>query len=186
MSLDRRQRGFAGALAALLVLALLVAGCGGGGDSGSTGAESTAPGATGELGEAGAVGKAEEFGSEASGAEAKGPEAALQGYFDARANGEWSKACSYLAKNVQQVYRQLSKEGCAAFLQKMTGRLSKEERAALAEVEVESVRLEGDGGYVIYTDAEGSQRAKPVEREGGAWKLSSGIVQLFEKAGKKQ
>lgn len=183
MSRDRRQGGLGGALTALLVLALLVAGCGG---SDSSGGDSTATGgAAGELGEAAAVAKAEEFGSEASGAEAKGPEAALQGYFDARANGEWSKACSYVAKDLRKLYGRLSKEACAAFVEKTAERLPAGERATLAEVEVESVRLEGESAYVIYADANGSQRAKPVEREGGAWKVSSQIVQLLEQAKKK-
>lgn len=187
MSLDRRQGGFAGALAALLVLALLVVGCGGS-DSGSS-ASSTSAGSSGGAGESGGaagVAKAEEFGSAASGSAAKGPEAALQGYFDARANGEWSKACSYLSKDLREAYDRLSKEGCVAFVEKTAERLPAGEQAALAEIEVESVRLEGDSGYVIYTDSEGSQQAKPIEREGGEWKVSSLLVQLLEQAQKKQ
>lgn len=166
---------------ALLALALLVAGCGGSDSSSSSGSTGS------ELGAAAAVQKAEEFGSEASGSEAKGPEAALRGYSDARANGEWSKACSYVAKDLLKVYSRLQKEGgCASFVKKTTKGLSPDERAALAEIKVESVRLEGDSGYVIYTDAKGSQQARPVEREGSAWKVSSQIVQLLEQAQKKQ
>ena len=176
-----------GALAALLVLALLVAGCGGSDSSGSGGGGSTAStGPSGELGGAASVAKAEEFGSEASGSEAKGPEAALQGYFDARANGEWSKACSYLSKDLRRAYDRLSKEGCVAFVKKTAARLPADEQAALAEIEVESVRLEGDSGYVIYTDAKGSQQAKPVEREGGEWKVSSLLVKFLEQAKQSQ
>jgi hypothetical protein len=174
-----------GALAALLVLALLIAGCGGSGGS-SSGGSTAAGGAASELAGAASVAKAEGFGSEASGSEAKKPEAALKGYFDARVNGEWAKACSYVSKELRKLYSRVSKKsGCSGVVEKTTERLSASERAALAEVEVESVRLEGGSGYVIYTDAEGSQQAKPVEREGGAWKVSSPIVQLLERAKKK-
>jgi hypothetical protein len=178
---SRRQGGFAGALAALLVFALLLAGCGGG-DDGSGGGESAAANGGAELGGAAAVEKAEGFGSEASRSEAKSAEAALLGYQRARAAGEWSKACSYLSKDLRQAYDQLSRGGgCGGFVEKTTKRLSAEERSALTELEVESVRVEGDSGYVIYADAEGSQQAKPIAAEGGAWKLSSLLVQFLEK-----
>lgn len=161
-----------------LVLALLVAGCGGSDDSGSGnggsggGGESTASGAGAAI-----VARAEEFGSEVRGAEAKGSEVALLGYLDARAKGEGAKACSYLTEDLRQVYGRLSKEGCAVFVEKTVARLPAGESAALAESEIESVRLDGDSGYVIYTDGKGSQQAKPVVREGGVWKVSSVLVQ---------
>jgi hypothetical protein len=185
MSLHRRQ-GKLGGVLALLVLALLVAGCGESDDAGFGGAESTTPRGAGEPGGAAGAAKAEEFGSEASGAEAEGPEAALRGYLDARANGDWSKACAYVSKELSKFYGRLDKDGgCAGFVEKTTEGLSADERAALADVEIESVRLEGDSGYVIYADAEGSQQARPVEREGATWKVRSQIVQLLERAQEK-
>lgn len=171
----------------MLVFALLAAGCGGGEDSGSDASESTAANGAGELGGAASVTKAEEFGSPVSGAQAQGPEAALQGYFDARAEGDGAKACSYMSEQLRAFYDRIYKEGgCAGFVEKSAERLSANERAAQAEVKVESVRLEGDEGFVVYTDAEGSQQAKPVEREGGAWKVGSQLVELLERARKKQ
>jgi len=171
----------------VLSLTLLAAGCGGSEDSGSGGAESTAPSGASDLGGAAGVAQAEEFGAEASGAEAQAPEAALHGYLDARANGEWAKACSFVSKELSDLYRRLDKDrGCAAFVEKTTEGLSADERAALAEVDVESIRLEGDSGYVIYADAEGSQQAKPIEREGGAWKVGAQLVRILEQAQKKQ
>jgi len=173
------------ALIALAALALLVAGCGGGDDGSGSGESTAANGAIDELGGAAAVAKAEEFGSEASDPEARSAEAALLGYYEAKAEGEWSKACSYLAQDLRQLYGRFYKEkGCAAFVEKTTERLSADERAALTELEVESVRVEGDSGYVVYTNAEGSRQAKPIEEEGGAWKLSSPLVKLAEKAQK--
>jgi len=180
MSLDRRRRGFAGALALLLVLALALLAAGCGGDSGSV--DSTAPGGGGELGGATSVAEAEEFGAEASGAQAQGPEAALRGYLDARAKGDGETACSYMSEELRELYARLYKQGgCAEFVERSTGRLSANERAALPEVEVETVRVEGDDGFVIYADAEGSQQAKPVEREGRAWKVSSQLVEVLER-----
>jgi hypothetical protein len=40
--------------------------------------------------------------------------------------------------------------------------------------------VEGNSAYVVYANADGSQRVKPIEEEGGAWKLSSLPVQFIE------
>jgi hypothetical protein len=174
MSLDRcRQARPALVLVALVAVALLVVGCGGS-DDGSTSGDATAGPES-----ATAVAKAEEFGSEASGSQAEGAEAALLGYLEARAGEEWDRACSYLAKDLREVYGKITRgEGCAVFVAKTTEGLSPDQRAELPDVDVESVRVEGDSGYVIYTDAAGAQQARPIEEEGDEWKLSSLLTQL--------
>jgi len=171
---------------ALLAVVLLIAGCGGDGDSGTSGGGSTSSGA-GEIGEAAQRAKAEDFGSEASKSQAKPVEAALLGYLDARANGDWEKACSYLAKDLRQLYNRIGSKSqtamsCPDFVAGTTERLSQQERTELAEIEVESVRLDGNSGYVIYTDAAGAERTKPVSEEGGSWKVSSLLATLAASA----
>ena len=191
-----RHGRFAFALAALLVLAFLVAGCGGGDDSneGSSGGDSMAttgsPAAGSESSgsvSAPALEKAKGFGSEASGSEAREVEGALLGYLEAQANGEWSKACSYLAKDLRELQARIAdaEQGgageCPA-LATTTERLSPQERADLAAVDIHSVRLEGDSGYIVYADGSGTEVAKPVEDEDGEWKLSSLLASLIEQA----
>lgn len=132
--------------------------------------------------------KAKEFGSEASGSEAEEAEAALLGYLEAQAGGEWSRACSYLAKELRQLYGrfhgsgQESADGCPGIIAIMTEGLSPQERTSLPEVDIQSVRLEGRRGYIVYTDSSGTEIAKPILDEAGQWKLSSLLVALLQQS----
>ncbi len=164
-------------LAALVALALLATGCGGGG-AGETSSSSDSAGSTTTSGSASTAARIKEFGTEASGSEAKQPEAAAIGYLDARAAEEWSRACSFLATPIRRLLGHLTAKsqrvagkGCAAFVETSTKKLSPSERAALAKSTPESVRLEGDRGYVLYRDGNGTERAVSVKREGGRWKV---------------
>jgi hypothetical protein len=201
-------------LAALLALVLVLAGCGGDDDSGgttaATGSERAGAGGSSEdpgddgarrpSGEAASttagghgtppavLEEAREFGSEASGSEAEEAEAALLGYLEAQAGGEWSKACSYLTKELRSLEAKIARsgqgggEGCPGFVAATTERLSPSERSSLAEVDIQSVRIEGRRGYVVYTDSAGTEIAKPVQVEAGEWKLSSLLVRLLQQA----
>jgi hypothetical protein len=173
---DQRRYGRFALPLAVVVLGLLAAGCGGG-NGGSSGGGSSGDKGAGPS--AAFLAKAEELGSEASGSRAGQAEAALRGYLDARAGEEWTKACSFLTKGFRQLYSRLSKspavkgKGCAGTVAKVDERLSPRERADLRKFEVDSVRVEGGRGYIIYTDAAGTQRATPIASEGGRWKISS-------------
>lgn len=211
MSSARNGR-FALALTALFALTLLAAGCGGDGeDSGAGGTTATAttsesdggPGAgakggggasierpAGSGGEGApptALKEAREFGSEASDSEAEEVEAALTGYLEAQAGGEWSQACSYLAKELRRLEARLAHsvrgggEGCPGFVAATTERLSPSERSGLADVDVQSVRIEGKSGYILYIDGSGAETAKPILDEAGRWKLSSLLASLLQK-----
>jgi hypothetical protein len=194
------QARLCGFFAVALVVALFVAGCGCGDSSDTTGATVTSGEAQAEKGgtalsdraaaDAGSekmLRKAEEFGSEATGSDAEQVEAALLGYLGAQANGEWAAACSYLTEALRRAYAHFAHvagahRGCPGFMAPFTRRLPPAERASLADVEVRSVRLKDRDGYVIYVDGSGTTISKPVEREGGEWKLSSVLVKLLERA----
>lgn len=123
----------------------------------------------------------QDFGKEAGDSEREEAAAALHSYLDARAEGEWAVACTYMAKSVAQSLeklaqhlKQIGDNSCGGALEKLTNPAAKkvaEEEAA--EADVGSLRLEGDSAFVIYTGAEGKVRAMPMTTEGGAWKVSS-------------
>jgi hypothetical protein len=167
-------------------------GSGGGDDAGERpgdGGSTTADDSNGGDGTPPAVLKeAKDFGSEASGSEADEAEAALIGYLEARAGGEWSRACSYLAKELRKLDARFARsvaggaDGCPGFVATTTERLSPGERSGLAEVDIQSVRLEGRHGYIVYISSSGTEIAKPILEEGGRWKLSSLLVSLLRQA----
>lgn len=166
--------------AALLVLALVSLGltaCGGGGDGGN----STQSGHAGPGPE-----DARQFGSEVTGKQARQIEAVVSGYFEARSAGEWQAACAAIAKPKRQLLgtlatssKQIDGEGCAAYLAYLGKQLPSSERAALAEAEIESVRVDGAQGYALYREAGGAERAMPVTRESGDWKVASATARDF-------
>lgn len=172
------SRKLRGRLAPLLAgLALLLAGCGGGGksSSGSTG------GGNGNGSLAGsAAAQIKEFGSGAGRSETEQAEAALLGYLTARAAGEWSQACSYLAKSVRSLLghiavksKRVKGKGCRGFIETSTEKLSPSERTDLTKVDVSSLRVEGERGYLLYKDAAGAEQATSMRSEGGRWKITS-------------
>ncbi len=166
-----RNRRSAFSFAALAVLAAVVVGCGGGGDN------STATTAGTEAAQR-AHETIRKFGLEATAAEAKQAKAAMLGYQNARVAGEWSKACSYLAKPIRRLFGRIGSKtqegdskGCAGFVETSTRKLSPSERSDLAKVQVISVRVEDDQGYVLYKDVKGDEFANSMKIEGGKWKI---------------
>jgi hypothetical protein len=132
--------------------------------------------------------KAKEFGSEASGSEAEEAEAVLLAYLEAQAAGEWSTACSYLAKELRRFDAKIARgapggsEGCPGFVEGVTERLSPSERSSLTDIDVVSVRIEGESGFITYIAGTGAETAKPIQEEAGEWKLSSLLATLLAQA----
>lgn len=118
-------------------------------------------------------------GSDLAGAEARQAEGTLRGYFDARAEDRWARACSYLTDSTRElVERAAAGPGgipgtdCPSFIASSTRRLPPAERAALDQITIDSVRGSGDRGYVLYR-AFGGELVMPIRAEGGSWKLAS-------------
>jgi len=164
-------------VAALFTFAALAAGCGGGDESTTT---ATAPSQSRED-------RVREFGLEATSSQAKQAEAAVLGYMDARVAGEWKKACTYIAKSVRDLFDRIGKKareskesgngsqaaskGCAGFVEEATRKLTPAERDNLAKIDVTSVRVEDDGGFILYKVPGGDEFSMSLKREGGEWKL---------------
>lgn len=87
------------------------------------------------------------------------------------------RARFFLTRSVRQLlrriaarFRNLDHKDCAGFLEDSTKKLSAQARAALAKVDVISVRIKGDHGYILY--AAGGRHAMPIEIEGGRWRVA--------------
>jgi len=163
------NRRFTLTLAGLFALAALAVGCGAD-DSTTTSAPRQS-----------AQDRVREFGLEATSSQAKQAEATLKGYMGARVAGEWKKACGYLAKPIRRLFgrigskareaNEVKNKGCAGFVEQSTRKLPASERASLAKVDVTSVRVEDDQGFILYKDSGGTEFSMSLRLEGGTWKL---------------
>ncbi|HET6570524.1 MAG TPA: hypothetical protein VFG58_03450 [Solirubrobacterales bacterium] len=166
--------------AALLLLALVplaLSACGGGSSTSSDSTATTGSGAAAQK----AAKTIRRSGHEATGKQAKQVEAVVLGYLGALAGREWSKACSYLAKQVRQLRAAVARgqgasESCAdgvrALAEERSSSGGSGGLADLAKAEVSSVRTEGERGYVFYEVPASGEYAAAVTRQGGHWRVS--------------
>lgn len=122
------------------------------------------------------------YGEEADESELEEVAEIVHGFYVARVEEEWEKACSYLAKgNVEQLEQlvhqspQFKGKGCRAILESLTPPLSTSTQRETTIVDAGSFRHEGEQGFLIYYGAEGAVYAMPLREEGGTWKVA-GLV----------
>jgi hypothetical protein len=165
------------------------------GDTGDEGAEANGPG--GDAGEGSSDSSSEDdgsagfrtpggdnsvqnFGEEAEATEREAAEAALAGYLEARAEGDWAGQCDYLAKVTLKPIEQLAArspevkgKGCAALLEALSAGLPASARADTMTDGIGSLRVEGERGFVLYHGAEGVDYFVPMLDEDGEWKVAA-------------
>jgi hypothetical protein len=123
----------------------------------------------------------QEFGEEADSTEFNAAAVALHNFLDARAEGNWGAACTYMAKEIVESFEKLASRAkqveattCSGILQALTNPAAKQSMKAEAEkANVGSLRIEGERSFVIYTGIEGTILAMPMVNEGGDWKVAS-------------
>jgi hypothetical protein len=123
----------------------------------------------------------QEFGEEADTSEFDAAAVALHNFLDARAEGNWAAACSYMSKATVESFEKLAAQAkqagltsCGAILEKLTNPAAKGAMKAEAEkANVGSLRIEGEQAFVIYTGTDGTVLAIPMANEGGDWKVAS-------------
>jgi hypothetical protein len=123
----------------------------------------------------------QEYGEEAPASEMDEAAAALHNFLDARAAGDWASACSFLATDVVETLEKLASQAkelqgadCAAILGRLTNPAATEAiRAEAAQADVASLRVEGDGGFVIYRGIDDAVQAVAMRKEDGEWKVGS-------------
>lgn len=122
----------------------------------------------------------QDYGQEASQAELEEAAAALHGFLDARAQGNWAAACGYLSAGARQsMVKLISKAahrqdlGCATVLAALSEEVPRANLREAAIADVGSLREEGDHAFLIYRGAKGLVFGISITREGDAWKLET-------------
>jgi hypothetical protein len=165
-------------LAALVAAIPLLAGCGGDDGSDSPATESgSAQAGTEQTG--GPTVDVEDFGEEASPEDRDAAATTVQGFLGAQADGDSATACSLMSTSTKENLelflegeaRESVENSCAELVEALRAQIPAKTLAQGERVEVTGVRIEGDRGYVLYRDAEGTDSAFAVVREGSAWKV---------------
>ena len=104
----------------------------------------------------------------------------VHGFFVARAEEKWEKACSYLSKgNTEQLEQlaaqspQLKNAGCGQVLKAFTRPLPASVQREITTVDAGSFRREGDQGFLIFYGADHTAYAMPLRSEDGTWKVTA-------------
>lgn len=119
-----------------------------------------------------------DFGSEAPTSDRSRAEAALRAYLAARAQGDWSAACSGLAASVRkqvQAFAAASKaKGCAPLYKAFSSGTPAAARANPLRGPLAALRIKGKGGFALFYGPKGPSEkyVMPMAAEGGAWKVT--------------
>jgi hypothetical protein len=121
----------------------------------------------------------QDYGAEAGGSEFDQAATTLHNFLDARAEGNWAAACSYMSpvliKSLETLAAHTKElKGCAEILGKLTNPAAMGAlRAEAAQANVASLRVKGKQAFVIYTGPKGAVIAMGMTPEGGIWKVSN-------------
>ncbi len=104
----------------------------------------------------------------------------VHGFYVARAEEDWAKACSYLAKsNVEQLEQlasqspQFKGKGCAPILKAFTRPVPASVSREITTVDAASFRHDGEQGFLVYRGAENTVYAMPLRNEDGVWQVAA-------------
>jgi hypothetical protein len=118
-----------------------------------------------------------DFGQEAHASQRQLAIAALTAYMRARARGEWSKMCEYLARPIHRQMESFIKtskgklNGCGPVLSKLiTGPPS--ERADTLTDGVAALRVKEKTAFALFYGPNTVKYVMPMQSEGGAWKMT--------------
>lgn len=122
----------------------------------------------------------QEFGEEGSESELQKAATSLHGFLDARAEGDFKAACSYLgpetAKSLQQFAassKSLQGAACPQLLAALSKGVPTSTLAEAAQADVGSLRFEGERAFLIYRGAGKQVYAIAMVKQGGEWKVAS-------------
>jgi hypothetical protein len=122
----------------------------------------------------------QEYGEEGKESELQQAAEAVHGFYVARGEEDWARACSYLAKQVVSQLETLASrspklkgKGCAVILHALTSPLPPSVKREMTLVDAGSLRHEGETGFLIYRGAEKKVYAITLHQEDGAWLVAS-------------
>jgi hypothetical protein len=123
------------------------------------------------------------LGHPAAGAEKVGITRAVKGFYDAYAEADGAKGCTYLTAGARQAVvqafsqsKQLRGKGCGQALTSEMEKSPAQFRRLDRTVEVTGARVKGDHGYALFRSIAILPSELPVRRQGGAWKLDSVVA----------
>lgn len=152
----------------------------GGGDDSSSGSSSSAGEGSAAFRTPGGDNSIQDFGEEADADQLEAAEAALVGYLDARADGDWKASCEYLAEAATQPLQQLAEssprlkgKSCAVIIGALSAEVPSSSRANPVVEGVASLRVEGDRGFALFHGPEGADFFMTMVEEDGEWKVGA-------------
>lgn len=163
-----------GILLALLSLTL-VAGCGGSSSSSSSEPSSGAEPSAQFLTKKG-KNTIPKFGEESSEEEREAANAVVVESLKAREAGDFGAQCETLnKKGLEEIPGAINHRVCAGILAKFARPLAKTQEAREDRLSgaIAAFRVEGDRGYALFHGSDGQDYAMALEKENGAWKVSS-------------
>lgn len=121
----------------------------------------------------------QDFGSEGGSSERDRAAAVLHAFLDAQAEASWAKACFYLSAELVASIEEFAHQygpkpgaSCGDVLAKLSEKATPAMLREVAEVDVASLRIEGEKAFLIYTAKDGSVNAIPMYYEEGVWKVA--------------
>ncbi len=117
-----------------------------------------------------------EYGTEASSRDRARAATVLHAYLDSEVVGDWAGACAYLSASMVGYLESVSQAGqreCPTVLREINSNASRESLQRAAKVDVGSLRVEGQQGFLIFFGPEQFPFAMPVVEEDGEWRLSA-------------
>jgi hypothetical protein len=136
-------------------------------------------GGSGQFRSKGGDNSIQNYGEEGGESELEEAAEAVHGFYVARAEEDWAKACTYLAKSMVQQLEQLASQspqlkskGCGAVLKAFTRPLPASVRRETTVVDAGSLRNDGEHAFLIYYGEDHTPYAMPLEQEDGGWKLT--------------
>jgi hypothetical protein len=119
-----------------------------------------------------------DYGSEAPASERERAATALAAFLRARANGEWSTACTYLSAATRTQFERLlgsvkaKASGCARVLAELSKGSAAHAETLTLTAGVAALRIKGTSAFALFHGPKGSKYVMPMRNEGGAWKMS--------------
>jgi hypothetical protein len=164
------------AIGILAVISLLVlSACGGGEGDGTNSNSSAEPGQESVAGvptSREGDNSIQTYGREGNANQRARLSAIVQAYFDARTDRDWRKACFLLAASQRAEYENLSRSGsCAQTMRTLMAQVPDRALAEETQIEVLTLREEGDHAFLIYRRPDHTVYAMPLAREDGKWKV---------------
>lgn len=123
----------------------------------------------------------QEFGVEASSSERIEATRVIKDYLDARAAGDWTRACARISFGLREEFLRFGEAStqrgqppsCEDALQDLTVEVPERALRIAADIRVLSMRAKGSSALLIYRNGENTPFSFPVAREGGEWKVAA-------------